>query len=671
MASVAVTRAGSVPVRAVALVCGLAATAFVAALLVVALGPAGVDPLRAIRLLFAPDGSADADLVQSVRLPRAVAGLLAGAALAGSGALLQAVVRNPLAEPGTLGIGAGAWLAVAIAAVAGVSLGGLASVPFALAGGLLAALLALGVAGGMRADPVRLVLAGVAIALACSAGVAALQVLFEQRTAGVFHFGAGSVEQPGWAPVRALAPTVPVLLVLAIVLARDLDALDLGDDAAAGLGVHPGRTRVLAGLTGIVLAAVAVSLTGPISFVGLAAPYVARRAGLLNHRLVVPVAALAGAALLPAADAVALLLGGEEVPAGVICTALGAPLLIAIARTAPVRAAAVAVRARPPVRRIPPLAGALLAVVLTLAALVAALAVGDVALGPPEVVQGLLGRGDAALIVQELRLPRALVAACAGAALAVCGALLQGTTRNPLAGPEIIGVTGGAALGAVLLLVIGDPSAPMLWLGAFAGGLGALAVVAACTPRGLEPARVALVGFAVAGAALAIVHVLLLRAGPEITEGVVFLAGSTYAEGWSDVAALLPVLAVGLVVALLLARRLDVLGAGDDLAVALGVRVGRTRGVLLALAAGLAAAAVATVGAIGFVGLMAPHAARLLVGSAHRRMIPVAAVLGAGLLLVADLVGRSALDASREIPSGVVTALLGAPLLLLLLRKRA
>lgn len=659
--------------RAALLAGALAAAAAVTALAVVALGPAGVDPLRALRLLVAPDGSADADLVRSVRLPRAVAGLLAGAALGASGALLQSVVRNPLAESGTIGVGAGAWLAVAVAGVAGVSLGGLASVPFALAGGLIAAALALGVAGGVRADPVRLVLAGVAIALACSAGVAALQVLFEQRTTGVFLFGAGSLEQPGWAPVRALAAAVPVLVGVALLLARDLDALDLGDDAAAGLGVPPGRARVLGALVAIGLAAVAVALAGPIAFVGLAAGHVARRAGLVGHRLVVPVAALAGAALLPAADAVALLVGGEEVPAGVVCTALGAPLLVAIARRAPVRAAAVAVRASRAARgwRLGPVAGVAVAVLGAAVALIAALAVGDVGLGPGAVVRGLLGQGDAAFIVRELRLPRALVAATAGAALAVCGAVLQGAARNPLAGPELIGVTGGAALGAVLLLTTFDAGALAIALAAFAGGVAALALVLALTPRDLDPARLALVGVAVAGAALAIVHVLILRAGPEITQGVVFLAGSTYAEDWSDLAALGPVLVAGTALAWLAGRRLDALGAGDDLATALGVRPARTRLAVMALAATLAAAAVATVGAVGFVGLMAPHAARLLVGPGHRVVVPVAALLGAGLLLVADLVGRSALDASRELPSGVVTALIGAPLLLLLLRRRA
>lgn len=654
---------------------GLAAAALLAAIVAVTLGQSGLEPARALALLFAPDGSADADLVQSVRLPRAVAAVVCGAALGIAGGLMQAVVRNPLAEPGTIGVAAGAGFAVAAVAVAGVPLGALGSVPVAFAGGLAAALLVVGVAGGLRADPVRLVLAGVAVSFACAAGSAALQVLFEQQAVGLYLWGTGSLEQPGWGPVRLLAPAIPLLAGFSLLLARDLDALDLGDDAAAGLGVRPGRARAVAGIVAILLAAIAVSLAGPIAFVGLAAPHAARRLGLRGHRLTLAGAGAAGAVLLPIADAVALLLSTtQQLTAGVVCALLGAPMLMVIARTAPVRAAPSVLRraarnATP--RHLPPLAGATIAVGVTSAALIAALAVGEVALGPAEVIRGALGQGDSALIVQELRLPRALVAAAAGAALACCGVLLQGVTRNPLAGPELIGVTGGATLGGVTMLLAVDAGPEAIAVGAFVGGIAALALVGTLAPRELPPARVALVGVALASASLALVDVLLLRSGNRWTDGIIFLAGSTYAEGWSDLVPLLVVLVPALAAAWLLGRRLDVLGAGDDVAIGLGVPPGRTRVGVLGLAAVLAAAAVATAGAIGFVGLMAPHAARLLVGSGHRRLIPVAALLGAALLLLADLVGRSALDASREIPSGVVTALLGAPLLLWLLRRRA
>jgi iron complex transport system permease protein len=216
---------------------GLAVAALVAGLLDALSGRSGVEPLDALRLLVAPDGSADADLVQSVRLPRAVAGLACGAALGLAGALIQAVVRNPLAEPGTIGVANGAGLAIAVAGVAGLPLGALGSVPVAFAGGLLTAAIVIGVAGGLRADPVRLVLAGVAISFACAAGMTGLKILNEQWAFGMQLWSAGTVEQPGWGPVRALGWAIPVLGAISLLHARDLDALDLRDDAAAGLGV--------------------------------------------------------------------------------------------------------------------------------------------------------------------------------------------------------------------------------------------------------------------------------------------------------------------------------------------------------------------------------------------------------------------------------------------------
>ena len=233
--------------------------------------------------------------------------------------------------------------------------------------------------------------------------------------------------------------------------------------------------------------------------------------------------------------------------------------------------------------------------------------------------------------MQDLRLPRAAVAALAGAALAVSGVLSQGVVRNPLAGPEILGVMGGATLAALAALVVLRPGQGGVALAAFVGGLAALALVYAAAPRDLDPLRIALIGVAVATACAAIADMLLLFAGPAATQGLVLVSGSTYAQSWGDFVLLLPPVAVGGAIAWFAARRLDALSAGDDMAISLGVRAPRTRAVLLAASALLASAAVAIVGAIVFVGLMAPHAARILVGPQHRRVLPVAAILGAAV----------------------------------------
>jgi ABC-type Fe3+-siderophore transport system permease subunit len=669
--SSAVAVAGRASLTRAPLAFGALAVALAAAALAdLMLGPAGVAPADALRYLFAPDGSLESEFVQAVRLPRAVAGAAAGAALGVSGVLLQVAVRNALAEPWTIGVNAGATLAVTVAAVVGFSLGPLTTVPVALVGGLLAAALVLSLA--RVGDPLRLVLAGVAVTLALSALAEMLRLTLENQDAGLFLWGAGSIEQTGWDAVRLLAPAVPVLVFATALLGRDLDALALGDDAAESLGIPAGRTRLVAIAAAVLLAAVAVALAGPIAFVGLAAPHVARRLGIDRHRGRVLGAALAGAALLLGADAVALALGGEGLTAGVVATICGAPLLIAAARRVPVHPSPVALRspARRRRRRLGPVAGVTVAAVALLIALVGALAIGELMIGPADVVNGLFGRGQWSFVIWELRLPRALVAAVAGAALGICGLILQGTARNPLAAPEILGVTGGASIAAVTLLLFVEASPEVIAVAGFAGGVTALALVAALAPRDLDPARVALIGVAVAAASAGIVHVLLFNAGLQYTHGAIFLVGSTYAEGWADLAPLVPLVAVAGTLGWVLARRLDAIASGDDVAAALGVPPVRTRLVLIALAALLAAGAVATVGAVGFVGLMAPHLARVLVGPGHRISLPVAAACGATILLLADLVGRSIMPEAREIPSGLVTAMIGAPLILVLLRSR-
>jgi iron complex transport system permease protein len=640
------------------------------------LGPADVAPSRALTLLLAPDGSADSALVQSVRLPRAISGLAVGVALGVAGALLQAAVRNPLAEPGTIGVNAGAMLGVTLAAVLGLSAGALTSVPFALAGGALAALIVMGLGRGSD-DPVRLILAGVAVAFAFMGTATALQIIFAQGyvSGGLQIWGNGSIEQPGWAPVRTIAPIVPLFAIAALALTRDLDALMLGDEHAEALGVRARRARLIAVTVAVVLACVAVALAGPIGFVGLAAPHLARRLGAVRGRALLLASAAGGAALVLIADMVALSINGDKIKTGVICAVAGAPLLVVIARRVQVHAPVGALRESgrgrrrairsPPSRR----AGAALAAGVLLAAFVASLGVGDLWLGPADVVAGLFGRGEWTLIVQELRLPRAAVAALAGLALAVSGVLSQGVVRNPLAGPEILGVMGGATLAALTALVLFRPGNGVVAMAAFVGGLAALALVYAAAPRDLNPLRIALIGVAIATACAALADMLVLFAGPAATQGLVLVSGSTYAQSWGDFAVLGPLCAVCGTVAWLSARRLDALSAGDDMAISLGVPAARTRALLLAMSAVLAAGAVAVVGAIVFVGLMAPHAARILVGPQHRRVLPVAAVLGASFLLVADLLGRSVLAGSYELPSGLVTAIVGGPLLLLLLRR--
>jgi iron complex transport system permease protein len=256
----------------------------------------------------------------------------------------------------------------------------------------------------------------------------------------------------------------------------------------------------------------------------------------------------------------------------------------------------------------------------------------------------------------------------AGAALAVGGLLVQGVVRNPLAAPDLVGISPGASIGAlVVLIVLPDLPIGLLPIAAFAGAWISFSLVYALSwSQGVSPTRLALVGIGASAAALAITNLIIVKNPMQLTTALTWLSGSTYARGWSQVIQLLPWILVLLPLAWLASRWLDLFALGDDVPRGLGIALERSRLAILAIAVALAAAAVSVVGAIGFIGLLAPHASRMLVAGRHRLLIPFTAMIGATLLIGADTVGRSVM-APDEIPSGLLTAALGTPYFLWLL----
>lgn len=324
---------------------------------------------------------------------------------------------------------------------------------------------------------------------------------------------------------------------------------------------------------------------------------------------------------------------------------------------------------------------------LALTGLLAVLALGLGAVKTPagEVLAVLLGRSDpgqgddlARQLVLELRAPRIVVALLTGAMFAASGAMMQGVIRNPLASPDIIGVGAGAGLAATLFL-LAWPDAPaggLPWaalLGAWAGF--GLVLLLSREWRGqnlnaLHPVRLALVGVAVAAALGAVQQLVLVRAPDSLGSALSFLTGTVYGADSLRALRVLPWALILLPVSLLLTRTLDVLNLGEDLATSLGTRVNAARLLCLAVAVALAGAAVTGAGILGFVGLLAPHVARLLVGAKHARLLPISMLLGALLVLAADTLGRALLP-PLEVPAGIFTTLVGAPYFLYLLRKTA
>jgi iron complex transport system permease protein len=325
-------------------------------------------------------------------------------------------------------------------------------------------------------------------------------------------------------------------------------------------------------------------------------------------------------------------------------------------------------------RRVPSVL--LVLVLVTLAAVVLNVGQGEYPIPPLEVVKTILGlsiKPDYDFIINTLRLPRTIVAFGVGMGLAISGTILQSLTRNPLADPSIIGVNAGASVAAVTLIIL-FPNVPLfaLPLSAFGGALAvALFIYLLAWDKGSSPIRLILVGVGIA-AVLGAVTTLLVTFGEinSVSQALVWLAGSVYGRTWEHVSSMLPWLIVFLPLSLMLSVQLNVLTLGDDIARGLGTRVEWQRGLLLLISAALAGVAVATAGMIGFVGLMAPHLGRQLVGPTHEGLMLTAALMGGLIVVLADLLGRL-LFAPLELPCGVITAAVGAPYFIyLLIRNR-
>ncbi|MGF2687482.1 FecCD family ABC transporter permease [Marinobacter sp. DUT-3] len=320
-----------------------------------------------------------------------------------------------------------------------------------------------------------------------------------------------------------------------------------------------------------------------------------------------------------------------------------------------------------------------LGVTLALAALLAvssllALSSGSHPASLADVLEALVspGTSDLGLIVLEIRLPRIVMAILVGGALGSAGLILQGLVRNPLASPDVIGITSGASAAAVLFLWLGGVTGTSLLLAPVAMG-GAFAVALCITllawQKGVSPSRLVLVGVGLA-AALTAVTTLLLVLSPDSTamDAYIWLTGSLYASQWHDVTALAPWLVLCWPLALVRLRHLDAQSMGDDMAQGLGSALQGHRLMFLVLAVAMAGSAVAYAGAVGFIGLIAPHMARRLITSGYTGLLPVAALIGALILLYADWIGRVAFI-PRDLPAGIFVAGIGAPFFVYLLYR--
>lgn len=589
--------------------------------------------------------------------PRFMIALLAGGGLALAGVLMQQVLRNPLASPTTLGVASGANLALMAATLMAPGLLVVGREWIALIGGGAAVGLVFALAWRRALAPIVVVLAGLVVNLYVGALSTALLLFNHETLAGLLIWGAGSLAQNGWDGVSSLAPRLALSAIAAWILLRPLAVLELDDASAKSLGVSLKYLR-FAGLgLAVFITGSVVSVVGMIGFIGLAAPNIVRMAGArkLGTRLLW--STLLGAVLLATTDLLLQRISGLAatlIPTGAVTGALGAPLLLWLiprlklqGDRPPSGPGVYLPRHARPQRLVCGLFMALL-VVIGLGLFVGQGANGWNIVAPSQ------------WSVLEWRLPRVVAAAASGLMLAIAGTLLQRLSANPMASPEVLGISGGCAIALILGIYLLPAPNNALLIGV--GTLGALAtllvLVGLNRKSGFVPERLLLSGVAISALFDAVRSVLLAGGDPRGQQVIAWLAGSTY---YVDVTSAIVVggIAAGLVLMTLpLVRWLDILPLGEPSARALGVDLKRARPALLLLVALLTACATLVVGPLSFVGLLAPHMARLVGFSRARHHLIGAALMGMLLMVLADWVGRQIIF-PYEIPAGLVASLIG------------
>ena len=589
--------------------------------------------------------------------PRLSIALLAGGGLGLAGVLMQQVLRNPLASPTTLGVASGANLALMTATLLAPGLLVVGREWVALSGGALAVGLVFLLSWRRGLAPVVVVLAGLVVNLYLGALSTALLLFNHEVLSGLLIWGAGSLAQNGWDGVASLAPRLAICGLAAWLLLRPLAVLELDDASAKSLGISLKHLR-FAGLgLAVFITGSVVSVVGIIGFIGLAAPNIVRMAGARTLRARLLWSTLLGAVLLATTDLLLQRFSGMVatlIPTGAVTGALGAPLLmwliprLKLQGDRPPQATGVALTRHAAPHRLA--TGLLLALV---AAMVAGHLVGQGANGWSIIAPTNWG-------VIEWRFPRVIAAAASGLMLAIAGTILQRLSANPMASPEVLGISGGCAIALILgIYLLPAPSNAMLVAIGTLGALATLLVLVALNRKsGFVPERLLLSGVAISALFDAVRSVLLAGGDPRGQQVIAWLAGSTY---YVDVGSALLVgsMAAGLaLVSLPFTRWLDIMPLGAATARSLGIGLNRARLALLLLVALLTACATLVVGPLSFIGLLAPHMARLLGFSRARQHLVGAALIGMLLMVLADWVGRQIM-LPYEIPAGLVASLIG------------
>ncbi|WP_339803558.1 Fe(3+)-hydroxamate ABC transporter permease FhuB [uncultured Marinobacter sp.] len=593
--------------------------------------------------------------------PRVSIAILIGCGLGLAGAITQQVLGNPLASPTTLGVEAGGQFGITVATLFAPGLLAFSPDLAAIGGGLLAIGMVIALTWRLGFSPVTVILAGLVITFFLGAMNMAFLLLKGEWLGNLFIWGAGSLVQNNWGPFMELWPRVIVLAILMLLLMRPLQLLQLGQTSASALGARIGLIRALALFLVVLMTATVVSRVGVVAFVGLAAPVLARLLGArtLGNKLLW--STLMGGGLLLLADTLAHWAStwgdGSLVPTGTTTALIGGPVILLALQSFRNTYHMPGKESGPggflPRRRSPVLVTCIVTTLLVTTVVVS--------MGWAPGLDGwhwtsITQWGDAWV----WRGPRLLAAMLAGVALGLAGTLIQRMTGNPMGSPEMLGISGGAALVMVLIVLTGAEVSRIGQLGAAtlgaAGALGLLILLARkhrFAGNQLLLGGLALYVFMDAG-----LRLVMASGGTVASKLLNWMYGSTWLISESEAFGLLGFVVLVSTLLLLIVRPLTILPLGDTAAASLGLSVSRARLLLLLLAAVLTAAATVVIGPLSFVGLIAPHLARVLGQQTVGRQMIVAALAGGLLLAVADYLSRIIVF-PNQLPAGLLAALVG------------
>lgn len=610
--------------------------------------------------------------IQLSLIPTMLVAILAGGILGSSSVLLQQLVKNTLASDTTLAVGSGAQMALLIVTLFFPSFGLYGSVWVGFVGAMLSMGLVFVLSAPSRMNPVVLVLSGLVVNILISAIASVLLVFNPEMALGVMVWGSGSLTQASWKTTIDLAIATLIGAVCLLPLYKPVMLMSLDDRQAQNLGVPIKWVRLA--LTGLVamMTALVVSQLGSLSFIGLAAATLTNGLTIrhLSARLVLSF--VVGGLLLWLASNIAMLFEGAlpmAMPAGALTGILGAPLIIWLT----LRQRKSAVEAIIPVMSVAkkPISLAFLGTGL-LACLLIALFFSQKLVSDNQVQWAISTFADWQLI-HTYRLPRTLSAAATGVLLATAGVLLQTLTRNPMASPEVLGISSGAALGVILAFILlplfGVAVVSQAYLG-LAGIIGALAVLMLILwlARRIDSGYLLLVGVAITAMMEGVLALIKLSGDPRLQAILNWLSGTTYAANLATAWWLWLVAILVFAVSVLIVKPLELIGLGHTVAKGRGLATQRFEMGVLILIAVASAAATLAVGPLSFIGLMIPHLAIALGAVSLPKQLPVAAMLGASMMIMADWLGRYIIF-PYEIPAGTLAAIVGGGYFIYFMRK--